>query len=70
MEKSKLKSKPHHLIPEQEVIEVWYDNNLVATVYEADGPGVRVISKHPMDIVRGGMGETINVIEVRVELRS
>lgn len=68
MEKSKLKLKPHTLIPEQDVVEVWYKNALVATVSGADGPGVRVITKHSMDIVRGGMGETVGVIEVRIEL--
>lgn len=70
MEKSKLTLKSHTLILGEEVVEIWYENILIGTVCGADGPGVRVISKYPMDIVRGGMGEgeTIGVMEVRIEL--
>lgn len=67
MKKSKLELKPHILISGQNTVEVWHENTLVATVTGADGPGVRVISKYPMDVIRGGMGEMPNVIEVRVE---
>lgn len=66
MAKSKLKLVPHILLPDEQVIEVWYEENLIATVAGADGPGVRVITKHPYDIVRGGAGDTINVIEVKL----
>lgn len=68
MEKSKLKPKPHVLIPDQEAVEVWYKDILIASVYGADGPGVRVISKYPMDIVRGGHGSLFGSIEVRMEV--
>jgi hypothetical protein len=67
MPKSELKIVPHYIHPEQNVVEVWYEEKLVATVYGSDGPGVRVISKHPMDIIRGGLRTPGNVIEVRIE---
>jgi hypothetical protein len=55
MPKSELVVKSHGILSGEAVIEVWYEEELVATVYGADGPGVRVISKHPMDIIRGGL---------------
>jgi len=67
MNKSKLKVVDHKLIPDQQTIEVWYEGKLVAAVYGADGPGIRVITKYPYDIVRGGLGEIPNVVEVRIE---
>lgn len=69
MQKSKLKVDPHHLLADDQVVEVWHEDELVATVYGADGPGVRIISKYPMDIVRGGLraGDTIGMIEIRIE---
>lgn len=65
--KSNLKVVDHKLLPDQQIIEVWYEEKLVATVYGADGPGIRVITKYPYDIVRGGLGQTPNVVEVRIE---
>jgi hypothetical protein len=67
MSKSNLKIVDHKLLPDQQTIEVWYEGKLVATVYGADGPGIRVITKYPYDIVRGGL-QLINVVEVRIEI--
>lgn len=67
MEKSELKVDRHLVLPGNPAIEIWYRGEMIATVYGADGPGVRVISKYPMDIIRGGLGEAVKVIEVRVE---
>ncbi len=44
--KSELRLGPHAVIPDATVVEVWYDGEFVATVCGADGPGVRVVSKH------------------------
>jgi hypothetical protein len=66
--KSNLKMADHALIEDQQAIEVWYEGRLVAAVYGADGPGVRVISKYPYDVVRSGIDEILNVIEVRIEI--
>lgn len=68
MNKSEFKIVPHLLIPDTVVIEVWHNEEFIATVAGADGPGIRVITKHPYDIIRGGAGEQINVIEVKIEL--
>lgn len=46
--KSELRLQPHSVIPDACVIEVWYDGKLIATVAGADGPGVRVITKHKL----------------------
>ena len=67
MEKSKLKVGPHLISSLENAIEVWHGGKMIATVYGTDGPGVRVISKYPMDVVRGGLGPTIRAIEVRIE---
>ena len=67
MEKSKLVSQPHALLPYQDIIEVWYKGEMIATVYGADGPGVRILSKHPFDIIRGGDPD-IGVIQVGIVL--
>ncbi len=46
MNKTELRLKPHNLLPGVNVAEVWYDGALIGTVVGADGPGVRIISKH------------------------
>lgn len=54
--KAELKMKPHTILQGEYVFEVWWGNQMVATVAGADGPGVRVISKHhlvPMEEVGG-----------------
>jgi len=68
MTKSNLRLGTHQILPENQMIEVWYEGILIASVYGADGPGVRVITKFPLDIIRGGHGETLNVVEVRLEV--
>jgi hypothetical protein len=67
MTKSKLILKDHAVLPGEMTIEVWYEDRFIATVTGADGPGVRVMTKYPMDIIRGGQGEMVGMIEVRVE---
>ena len=44
--KSELRLRPHEVLDGHLVIEVWHGSRMVAVVYGADGPGVRVISKH------------------------
>lgn len=67
MEKSELRVDMHKLTLGETVIEVWHEGEMVATVYGADGAGVRIITKHSYDIVRGGMGELVKVVEVKIE---
>jgi hypothetical protein len=44
--KAELRLRPHTGLSDARVIEVWYGGQFIATVTGADGPGVRVISKH------------------------
>lgn len=48
--KTELRPKPHSVLPGQTIYEIWYDNTLIGTVCGADGPGVRIISKHPVTV--------------------
>lgn len=70
--KAELKLKPHSMIPGAQVIEVWWGNRLVCTVAGADGPGVRIFSKHPLDtgLIQIEAPESGNpgVVEVKFEL--
>jgi hypothetical protein len=45
-------------------LEVWHDGQFIATVTGADGPGVRVISKHAVKVVL--VDGAPNVAEVRI----
>ena len=63
--KTELRAVPHSIVPGATIFEVWHDGKFIATVTGADGPGVRVISKHPMQatVVEGHPNE----VEVRIE---
>lgn len=71
MEKSKLKLESHLTLSGENVVEVWYEGKFIATVTGADVPGVRIVTKYPLDIIRGeadnGLGETLRMIEVQIE---
>ena len=43
--KAILKPAPHTAHP-GDCVEVWFDGEMVAVIYGADGPGVRVVSKY------------------------
>ncbi len=49
--KTELRAVPHSIVPGATIFEVWHNGQFIATVTGADGPGVRVISKHPMQTV-------------------
>lgn len=44
--KTELHLSRHHLLPYQQVVEIWNDGQFLGTVVGADGPGVRIISKY------------------------
>jgi hypothetical protein len=46
--RTELRAAPHSAIHLAIVFEVWHDGKFLAAITGADGPGVRVISKHPM----------------------
>lgn len=66
--KTELRARPHALLPDQQVFEVWHDGRFIATVSGADGPGVRVITRHPMAAVASRDALLLNVIEVAIDL--
>lgn len=48
-------------------IEIWFNDQFIGTVTpKDDGPGVRVISKYPLNTVR--IASDPNCIETRLEL--
>ncbi|HEV3440087.1 MAG TPA: hypothetical protein VG122_22155 [Gemmata sp.] len=51
--KTELRAVPHSIVPGATIFEVWHAGQFIATVTGADGPGVRVISKHPMQDAGG-----------------
>jgi hypothetical protein len=58
--KSELRLKPHKQLPNQNVIEIWYDGEFIGTVVGNDGPGVRVISKYEYDLEINPPGPTLS----------
>ena len=63
--KTELRAVPHSVVPGVTIFEVWHDGKFIATVTAADGPGVRVISKHPLEakVVEGHPNE----VEVKIQ---
>lgn len=47
--KAELRPKPHSHIPGAIVVEVWHGGKMIGTVYGADGPGIRVMSKYGLN---------------------
>ena len=62
--KAILREAPHSVFPSQTVIEVWYNGEFIATITGADGPGVRIISKHKL--VYDEVGNVPTILEVQV----
>jgi hypothetical protein len=63
--KTILKPVPHSTIAGVTILEVWHDGQFIATVTGAEGPGVRVISKHGMATM---IVESVpNVVEVKIK---
>jgi hypothetical protein len=44
--KTELRAEPHAVLPGAVTVELWHDGRFIGTVVGADGPGVRVITKH------------------------
>ena len=42
---------PHSVVPGATIVELWHDGRLIGTVAGADGPGVRIVSKHPVHVL-------------------
>ena len=44
--KTELRSKPHSMVPNQTVVEVWHDGKFLATITGAEVPGVKIVTRH------------------------
>jgi hypothetical protein len=61
--KTELRHVPHSQLPGEHVLELWHDGKFIGTVAGADGPGVRVISKHAIT----AEPQRAMVMEIRIE---
>jgi len=62
---TELRLPPHTLNPGAAVVELWHDGRFIGQVTGADGPGVRLVTKHPVKV---GMVDEL-VVEPLIELR-
>jgi len=42
----------HSVLPGQNVVEIWHDGEFIGQICGADGPGIRVASKHASSVAR------------------
>jgi hypothetical protein len=49
--KTEIRVREHTVLPGQQIVELWYDGELIGQVCGADGPGARVLSKYTMTAV-------------------
>jgi hypothetical protein len=64
--KSELRLAEHASIHGAVVVEVWYGGEFIASVYGADGPGVRVISKHRLYVDPADPRGSVGAVTVQV----
>ena len=65
--KTELRLAPHSTLPGHQVIELWHDGQFIGQVCGADGPGVRVLSKHPL--AARVIADAVSVAEVTIAPR-
>ncbi len=76
--KTELRLAPHSVIPGAKIIELWYAGQFIGQVVGADGPGVRVLSKHALtvetekadDKSSTADGKTVQAVKVMIGVRS
>lgn len=67
--KAKLQLSKHRILESENTIEVHYDGKLLCIIYGADGPGIRIISKHIVDgseFSWGLVSQNPGVVEVMI----
>lgn len=67
VQKTKLVLDQHSVLKGENVIEVWYQGDMIATIAGADGAGIRIISRHVTDKdmpIRTCSGDGISIITV------
>jgi hypothetical protein len=65
--KSELRIRPHTKIPGALVVEVWYNGQYIAQVCGQDGPGVRILTKHPSALEVETGDEGVHVINLHID---
>lgn len=67
MQKTKLLLKAHNVNPMEQAVEVIHQSELMGCVYGADGPGMRFITRHEVDVKTqiGADGLTVVTITVK-----
>lgn len=66
--KTELRIAKHSVLPGQCVVEIWHGGQFIGQVCGADGPGVRVLSKHEVSAkVTPG---TVSVAEIAIVPRA
>jgi hypothetical protein len=66
--KSEIRVKPHAVLPGVHVVEVWHDGRFLATIAGAEGPGVKIITKHAIQgKTMPDDGSGVNVLEVAIK---
>ncbi len=67
--KAELRLQKHTRLPDTNAVEIWYAGKMVATIYGADGPGARIISKSELilESLFGGKSDLMNCVEIRVK---
>lgn len=60
--KTALVPKPHSQIPGAVVVELWWNDQLIGTLYGSDGPGVRLFTKHKAKAV-----SSVADVEIRID---
>jgi hypothetical protein len=69
--KTELRIRPHSTLAGEHIYELWYAGELIGTVAGSDGPGVRVITKHAMEVLPDKLPDhPIHVTEVRIKCRT
>jgi hypothetical protein len=67
--KTELRFRPHASNSHQNVVELWHNEEFIGTITGAEGPGVRVITKHSIQattVLEDDAG--VNVLEVEITL--
>lgn len=67
--KTQLRLAPHSRIDGEQVIEIWHDGEFIGQVTGADEAGVRVITKHQMEVAKLGVPvQGVSIVEVKIRV--
>lgn len=63
--KTELRPALHSVIYGANVVEIWHDGKMIGTIYGADGPGVRILTKH--SVTAEVLCDSISVALVKIQ---